>query len=151
MTFDFSESKAHQQLVVSQSEHPFHSRYPPPQSSKIPEAIKFLDEVKVHPQLVLDSMESDRSQANLEPSTSANLEQSEQPKQPKKRFIGRKAAAEQTERRGQVGGIEDNAVPGLLYHSPSKVPYSRPLLTSLVSRTTQKDSSNSESDPRRYT
>lgn len=56
-------------------------------------------------------MEKDRQQADLGPDVSADMNgEVEAPrKQPKKRFIGRRAAAEKAAARGETtGGIEDS-------------------------------------------
>jgi len=64
-------------------------------------------------------MESDRQQADLGPVESADLngDTAPEPRQPKKRFVGRRAAAERAAAKGQTdGGIEDsNAVQGAAY------------------------------------
>ena len=56
-------------------------------------------------------MEEDRAQADLGEAVDAEycLEKQEKQKQPKKRFIGRKEAAERAEKRGDTNGtIEDS-------------------------------------------
>lgn len=57
-------------------------------------------------------MESDREQADLGPDVSADLNGDTVPeaRQPTKRFIGRRAAAEKAAAKGQaINGIEDSA------------------------------------------
>lgn len=56
-------------------------------------------------------MEADREQANLEPgiSTDISADTVPSPRQPKRRFIGRRAAAERAAAKGDTGlGIEDS-------------------------------------------
>ena len=56
-------------------------------------------------------MEEDRAQADLGEAVDAELgvEKQEKQKQPRKRFIGRKEAAERAEKRGDTNGtIEDS-------------------------------------------
>lgn len=68
-------------------------------------------------------MEEDRASANLGPEVSLNLEEESktEPKQPKRRFIGKRAAVEKAAANGsQNGNVEDNeAVQGVdeLSHS----------------------------------
>lgn len=59
-------------------------------------------------------MEEDRAQADLGPPITADLDgdTAPEPRQPKKRFIGRRAATERAAAKGNgqpVGGIEDSA------------------------------------------
>lgn len=65
----------------------------------------------------LKKMESDRAQANLGDAIDDELEvdKQEKPKQPRRRFIGRKAAAERAELNGGSNGtIEDSgAIQGI--------------------------------------
>ena len=65
-------------------------------------------------------MEADRAQADLGEAVDAELSapRSDPLKQPKKRFIGRKAAAEKAEKNGGSNGtIEDSgAIQGLKFH-----------------------------------
>jgi len=72
-----------------------------------------------HPLVIIIEMESDRAQTDLGKVhiEQVDAEKQEKPKQPKKRFIGRKAAAENAERRGDPNGtIEDSgAVQGLSF------------------------------------
>ncbi len=64
-------------------------------------------------------MEADRAQADLSEAFNVELdaEKQERPKQPKKRFIGRKAATDRAEQNaGSKGTIEDSgAIRGLLH------------------------------------
>lgn len=60
-------------------------------------------------------MEDDREQTDLGPTVSADLngDAAPEPRQPKKRFIGRRAAEERATAKGVESGIEDsNAVQG---------------------------------------
>lgn len=62
---------------------------------------------------IFEAMESDREQADLGPCIAADLneESAPVPRQPKKRFIGRRAATERAAAKGEAngaGGIEDS-------------------------------------------
>ena len=86
-------------------------------------------------------MESDRTQSNLGQAVDldAGEQRPEKPKQPKKRFIGRKAAAERLEQNGGSNGtIEDSgAIQGMLRQQDSPE-----IMSNDLSCTTEKDSSS---------
>jgi hypothetical protein len=87
-----------------------------------------INEITCPPLPTRAKMESDREQADLGPTIPEDIngDTVPEPRQPKKRFIGRRAAAERAAGKGQTdGGIEDsNAVQGaaIVYSSQS---YSR--------------------------
>lgn len=68
-------------------------------------------------------MEADREQANLVPEITTELgaDAAPSPRQPKRRFIGRRAAAERAAAKGDTGaGIEDSgAIQGAASFEPS--------------------------------
>ena len=70
--------------------------------------------------IIITKMETDRAQTDLGEAANAELSasKSDPVKQPKKRFIGRKAAAEKAEKNGGSNGtIEDSgAIQGLQTH-----------------------------------